>query len=219
MSPVSPTAVNIIDTLALYRVVTYHAEQGRPVTVAYRELCSLLATFRRNHGFRNADATIAVVSQNPDNSGQARFVDALDKLEISVVPISFWNAYVSVPGQAERAEVGIQTAASTLAYLLGLLGGRVNPEVVLVTSIFDLYHPLLDFTDTRGGRVILSFFRRNLDMRWGQAIDLSPKDDDDGDDGDSDSSLAFEDLEPFSKPLLGIEARPGHRTGKGLGVI
>jgi hypothetical protein len=176
-----------------------NAEDGgvaRPASFDYGEALRFLADAREKFGFGKAQKAIAFVTSDPASEPQARFFTALTKRGILVQPVDYRHAMPTLPigTESDRTELRLASVTNQISYLLGLLAGRENPEIVLVTRCFEIFGPLTDFVANRGGKAMIAFFRRFMDGRWAHNGLFDP-----------DSPIKFVDLEPVSKLLLGVD--------------
>lgn len=196
MAKKAVSSIDIIDTVFTYGLVEWaKATLDQSVTFSYAELARLLAHVRQAEGFRASDAIFAPVAVDTMSDPQRRFIEALDRMGITVERVDYRHTYVSVPRTpgADRAERSVTSLTPYMAYLLGMLAGREAPEVLIVTGSFDLHGTLLDFVERRNGRATIAYFKRFLDQRWIQNGLLE--------DG---FPIKFVDLESQSEALLGI---------------
>jgi len=193
-----PTSLNLIDTHWLFRVIeNLKTAEGRTVSLNYRELLRVLADYRRANGFGVADESIAPAAVDPRSESQQRFVEALRQIGLVVDPVDYRTTFVSHLPQDERGDRPAASLGQYLSYVMGLVANRTNPEIVVVTGAFDVYLPLLDFANRRGGKAAVAFFRRYLDPRWVEIARL----------GERDGVVPFIDLEPMAEALLGFNLR------------
>jgi hypothetical protein len=190
-----PSSVDILDCQSLYGVVESIKELlGQSAPLNYGALLEYLAEIRATLGFRPAETCLAVAAIDELSEAQGRFVQALQRLGIVVHRINWRQALnAPPPGTAgERVPLG-SSLAPQIAYVLGLLASRENPEVLVVSSNFHLYHPLIDFVQERRGKAALVFFEQFLDHRW-EAVRPWEK-----------SGLKFVGLDSASPKLLGVD--------------
>jgi hypothetical protein len=157
-------------------------------------LLDTLAEARRLLGWRAAEVTLAAASVDKLSEAQQRFLKALERLGIMVEAVPFRHAQHAVPlsGATNERQTGPGSSlAPQIAYALGLLADRTAPEVLLVSSDFGLFHPLLDFVRNRGGKAALAFFKRFLEPRWAALLDKP--------------DIRLIDLDPASTKLLGLD--------------
>jgi hypothetical protein len=210
-----PASLNVVDTLSIFGAVeALKDSREKPVVFSYRELLTLTEQTRKQFGLRPADATVAAVALDPSSEPQRRFVDAISNMGISVEEVDYRDSYVSLPGgYVERQERPVSSLSPSLAYLIGLVAERSDkPQVVVVSGSFDLYGPLLDFVNTRGGDAVLCFFKSFLDKRWTHRAGVL----------NSDSPIRFVDLDPHGQALVGMDlsgSRSAVGRSKGLASI
>ncbi len=153
------------------------------------------------------DLLFAFVAINPEHEGQKKFCAYLRGQGFAVDETDFRDAFI-VPNR----EFPYQRLSTRLAYMAGMLtapydkGGnqRELPHLVVVTDAFDLYAPLVDYTQTRGGQVTIAFFRRGMEDRW-QRAGLFVED----------SSIRFCDLSDDAKAIVGADLASGIGTKEG----
>ncbi len=204
----APSSLNIIDTLFLFDVLGWIKEVlGQQSTFDYSESLAALEVGRRKHGFRPAEATLAVAAVDPLSEQQRRFTDALVRRKIIVQSVDYRHAYVSNPRAflGDRPDRPISSVAAQLSYVIGLLAARKDPEVVVVSGAFELFKPLSDFVQVRGGKAAIAFFRQFLDPRWG-SVGLF----------DASFPIMWIDLGDSAESLLGVDLRNEKTlTGRG----
>lgn len=146
---------------------------------------------------------LAFVAVNFDNPAQKKFVSYLEHhLSFVVDQTDFRDAFI-LPDRKS----GYQRLSTRIAYVAGMLSAR-KPELVVVSDAFDVYYPLLDIVQNRGGRVTLAFFRSALEPRW-ERVGLFT----------NDSPIKFIDLDSYARKIIGAnltsQGFPGRRTGLG----
>jgi hypothetical protein len=190
----------LVDTTSIY---AYHqslkegkvAPQGN---INYAALLDALnsAVSPSKVGDVTFDPMFAFVAINPEHEGQQKFCYYLrHQLGFFVDETDFRDAFV-VPDK----EIRYQRLSTRLAYVTGLLA-RNRPHILAVTDAFDVYYPLLDYVEHRGGTATLAFFRRGLEERW-QRVGVF----------DEDSRIGFFDLTSHAKKILGVDL--GVSSGK-----
>src|SRR5262249_300443 len=159
------------------------------------KLKEILEKVREQPEFKlgKAQLELAFAAIDPHSDPQRRFLEALKGIGIEQEAIDYRHAYVSAPVPNDRAERPSLSLSANTAYVLGMLADRHNPEVVVCSPSFDLYHPLKDFVEVRNGKAVLAYFRRSLDPRWAHSGLF-----------ERESPITFFDLEEFSEELLGI---------------
>jgi hypothetical protein len=200
------TSLNYFNGLDLFEAVKQlrgdKPTDGTGPNTDYKALRLLCGEIRRKHDMQlEAGATIAAVAVDENSDKQRRFVDALGKMGIKTDAVKYQWAYVGqVGGQLEKGELPpTQSLAAGVTYWMGLIAGRaevqgVQPEMLIVTGVFDIYRSLLDFVQFRGGKAVLLFPRSMLDHRWFTQGGL----------GTSECPIKFEDLEPYGADVFGI---------------
>ncbi|MES2793798.1 MAG: hypothetical protein V4719_29555 [Planctomycetota bacterium] len=208
VSAPKPSRLTIYDCQSTFQMVDRareHAggnsddgEFSRSVSFDYGAAEQYLNEARVNVGLGSAELSIAIATSDPASEAQSRFFTALHKKGILVEQVDFRHATPTLPLGAEydRSDHKQPSVATQISYALGILTARESPEVVIVTRCFEIYGPVLDFVSNRGGKAAIAFFRRSMDGRWAQNGLFDP-----------DSPVAFIDLEPVSRLLLGVDLR------------
>ncbi len=194
----------IVDASSLYQSTAVLSERyGKTrVTLDYSCLRICLESVRRGLGWRPATKTIALLATDPDSEGQRRFKDMLCRAGYDVSDVHYRDAFVSLPpGQSisEASAKSVTSFAAHLSYIAGLMARHADPQVLVVTHLFELCGPLTDLACRvagTGGRsnVGLAYFLSLLDYRWG-AVGLTKPG----------HPIEFVDLEPYSQELLGLD--------------
>lgn len=159
---------------------------------------------RFNHMF-------AFVAINPEHEGQQKFCAFLRSQGLTVDVTDYRDAFV-LPNR----EHPYQRLSTRLTYMAGMLSApydrdgnrRQLPHIVAVTDAFDVYFPLLDYVQNRGGQASIAFFRRGMEDRWQRAGLF-----------DDDSPITFLDLSDDAKAILGADLSSSFNPregGKGL---
>lgn len=190
---------DIVDMIRQYRLIAPPEHAGSAPNFDYRACFGVIDEGRKKHGFESSQNSLALATIDPESEGQSRFITAISRLGILVEPIDFRDASVTLPlaEDGERADRRyLRTLAPNITYVVGLLAARQSPEVVIVTRAFELFRPLRDFVEKRGGKAAIAFFRRFIDPRFGIAGLFEP-----------DSSVKFIDLEPYAEQLVGCDVR------------
>src|SRR5450755_142412 len=217
----SSQSINLVDCNSLLEVGEAIAavEQLDRVQVEYSKLSERLKAERVQAQWAQANVSIALVSANEGSEPQQRFSAMLNKSGFET-DISFYrNNYVSVPAGRKPTDFYEQTKdrhqrplvslASRLAYALGLLARYDEPQVIIVSHVFELYWPMLNFAqrNTRA-RVGLAYFAEFLDYRWKQAGIL-----------EKEFPFKFFNLEEHSAELLGgvdLRGSTSNQAGKAV---
>jgi hypothetical protein len=150
---------------------------------------------------------LAFLGIDPENEGQKRFVSYLrTKEHFTVDACDYRDSYV-LPDRGSG--VPYQRFSSKISYLAGMVAHRAA-HLVVCSDAFDLYYPLLDYVQVRGGKASLVFFRTGMEPRWHRVGLLK-----------EDSPIQFLDLDPFAKGIIGVDLGPaGSPTVKsGLGSL
>ena len=189
----------MVDLIRHYRSLGPVDQAGPPPNFDYRACSDVVGEGRRHLGFHPSQNALAMATIDPESEGQARFITAISRLGILVEPIDFRDASVtlSLIGDGDRSERKyVRTLAPNITYVVGLVASRKSPEIVVVTRAFELFRPLLDFVEKRGGKAAIAFFRRFLDPRFGVAGLF-----------EADSPVKFIDLDPHAEKLVGCDVR------------
>lgn len=203
----SPSRFDIFDCQSAFEVVDFirqfrssATEQVGPApNFDYRACFDVLREEREKLGFSPAQKSLAVATVDSESDSQARFLTAISKLFDYLEPIDFRDASITLPlgGDTDPSERRyVRSLAPNIMYVVGLLAGRQQPEVVIVTRAFELFGPLQDFVTKRNGKAAIAFFRRYLDRRFAQAGLF-----------DADSPVRFIDLDPHSERIVGCDVR------------
>lgn len=208
-----PASLDLVDTNALFKLTErLKAREGRPVVLNYNTLLRILEAVRRARGFRPADQSFAPAAIDTRSDSQKRFITALTQLGMVVDPIDYRVTFITAGG--DDRERSMTSLGPYLTYIAGLIAGRENPELVLVTGSFEPYLPLLDFTSRRDGKALLCYFRAFLDPRWSDIGRIF----------EPESAIKFYDLTPDAQSLLGVplvdeEHGEAGMAPTGLGLI
>jgi hypothetical protein len=178
---ISTSRLDVFDCTSIFDF-TEHAKtylrlsgSDAPVSVPsfeYRAAFDVLKEWRHENGFDPADRTLAFASVDPESDGQSRFVTALIRMNILVEAIDFRHAAVTVPlvGDSDTTNRRyIRSVSANIAYVLGLLAAQRSPDAVIVTRSFEIFEPLRDFVERRGGKAAIAFFKRFIDGRYAAA--------------------------------------------------
>lgn len=194
----------IIDASSLFEACDFFTGRtGRSkINLNYAELKSILDHFREIHGWPTSTINTALLSIDPESSGQQRFNTMLERSGFESDPIHYRDNFVSLPpgktpkgGDENYVDKPIVSMASRISYIAGLLAHRPDTHLLIVSHGFELYGPLLDLSHRLSqGRVGLAFFGSLLDYRW-KASGLFQ----------DDSHLSFCDLDQYSSELLGLD--------------
>jgi len=211
------SSLNLVDTNQLFKVTEWaraHALPGAPEkgpTLSYSELLRSVGEFRKSHGLRTPDASLAFVSMDPTNKSQQKFPEALERMGYAVERLDYRHNYVAPigtgSGDVDRTErPSVASLGPQLAYVLGVMTGQATasgpkPEVVLVSGGFEVFGPLSHFVRRTGGVAVLAFFRRFVDARWITSGLLDPG-----------GPIRFMDLDPHAEALLGVDLAKVSRT-------
>jgi hypothetical protein len=147
---------------------------------------------------------LAFVAVNFDNAPQKKFVSYLQhQLKFIVDQTDFRDAFVLPDRQSDY-----QRLSTRIAYVAGMLSQK-KPNLLVVTDAFDVYFPLLDLAQNRGGTVQIAFFKSAMESRWDR-VGLFQRD----------SLIEFIDLDPFAKTIIGVDlgssqGLSGPRSGLG----
>lgn len=192
----------LLDTSAVFDFQQHLKAHDYPVHGSI-DYGALVTAVRSQAGTLAFDPMLAFVAIDPEHEGQRKFTYFLDKkLGFIVDETDFRNAFV-LPNR----ESSYQRLSTRLTYVAGLLAHK-PPHIIAVTDAFDVYFPLLDYVQTRGGRVTLAFFRRGLEERWQRTGIFEGK-----------SPLGFFDLSGDADAILGADLSVGipEKTRTGLG--
>ena len=203
----------IYDTAQLYGVQKAVNEQfgESKTTTNYQQLGVVLSERTAEHGADHPDLIYAPVALDPRSEAQRRFTDALRGMGVYPDGIDYRHTFVSNPGgvHGERPDRPISTLAPWIVHAIGLMSRHESPIVVLVSGSFEPYYPLVDFVSKRGGKAYVAFFRRYLDVRWGQFTNLL----------DGESPIGWLDLEPQAPRILGVDlVSAGQSSGPSSGL-
>jgi hypothetical protein len=210
----------LVDSTSIFDFQQYLKNHSYPVqgNINYG---TLLDTLRRNFGVDSFHPMFAFVAINPEHEGQQKFcaylrnqgfvVDETDFRDAFVVPKEAYVGARAEPNERSK-ESSYQRLSTRIAYLTGMLTSkhdsrgreRTPPHLVVVTDAFDVYYPLLDYAENRGGEVTVAFFRRGMEDRWQRAGLF-----------DDDSPVRFCDLSENGKEILGTDL--GSSIGKTKG--
>ncbi len=181
---------------------------SRQAAIDYRMLDEALVQANRG----TFGQKIAFVSINKEHDGQRKFCDFLASvLQFTVDETDYRDAFVT-PNRLESVQY--QRLSTRITYLAGLLVQRQEtpPPLVVVSDAFDLYYPLLDYVQNRGGRVSIAFFRSGMEERWNRVGLFSEE-----------SPIRFIDLSDFAESILGVDLslapERNQKEGGGLGSI
>lgn len=198
-----PSRLDIFDCLSIFdtienlpRFIADPSKLPQTANFDYRACQGVLGNARVQNKFQVAQGTIALATVDPSSEGQSRFIAALARLGILVEAVDFRNASVTTRLREDGERNFSATVGPEIAYVIGLLAGRPSPEVVVVSRVFEVFAPLMDFTTNRGGKAAIAFFKRFMDPRFGISGLF-----------EQDFPIRFIDLEPFSQELLGLELR------------
>ncbi|MBU0718668.1 MAG: hypothetical protein KJ749_10505 [Planctomycetes bacterium] len=196
----------LVDTTSVFSFQQYLKKHDYPVqgNINYG---ALLESLHRNFPNGGFNPMLAFVAINPEHEGQQKFCAYLRNQQFIVDETDFRDAFV-IPDK----ESPYQRLSTRIAYLAGMLaqkydqrgGKRTLPHLVVVTDAFDVYYPLLDYIQNRGGAVTVAFFRRGLEDRWQRAGLF-----------DEDSDVQFCDLSVDARVILGVDlgSTLGQRKG------
>ena len=193
----------LIDTSAVFAFQQFLKAHDYPVQ-SNIDYGALLAAVKSRYAPQPAfEPMFAFVAIDPEHEGQRKFTTFLDKkLGFLVDETDFRDAFV-LPNR----ESSYQRLSTRVTYVAGLLAHK-QPDLVVVTDAFDVYFPLVDYVQHRGGRVTLAFFRRGLEERWQRTGLFEGK-----------SPIEFLDLSADSDAIIGTDLSLGHsekgRTGLG----
>lgn len=212
--PVSVRSVDFWDALTLYNAAnSFTGFSGKgPQYAGVLDAC---AQARREFSLPEAEQIQLLSATDPSNEGQASWrghIVRMDMQRIVNVDLPFWESAVTLPPprpDEDKAFRPVYSLATLIAYQLGVLSTRRNPSVVIVSSAFELAAPAADLAHRANATVVVAFWRSMLDPRWERSgFILRPS-----------SPLKFFDLEPVSRPILGMDigrsseepTRPGGR--------
>ena len=209
------SSVVIIDSLFIFGVLEYINRQGKfgKVTMNYRTLIRYLLEGQIIGGlpFRKPEKILIECAISSTSEPQRRFTEMLRGCGYLVQEVDYSRTYIFPAPTAHLGREGGNGVASlspTIAYLLGMISGRKNPQVLVVSGCISLFDPLVDFVKNRGGKAGIVFFKRFLDPEW-MVRGL----------GNEDFPIKFYDLAILSKDLLGIDSftqKDTKQTGVGI---
>lgn len=136
---------------------------------------------------------IAFASINREHEGQQKFCAFLRSIGFTVDETDYRDAFINPDRSAQQ----YQRLSTRIAYLAGLLvqkGRNHQPHLVVVTDAFDVYYPLVDYVQRRGGQATIAFFRSGMEERWSR-VGLF----------DNDSPVMFQDLSEHSERIMGVD--------------
>jgi hypothetical protein len=194
----------LVDATSIFAFQQYlkdhdYSVQGNP------NYAALLDALRCEFPENDFNPKLAFVAISFEHEGQKKFCTFLQHQGFIVDPTDYRDAFV-LPDRSSP----YQRLSTRLTYVAGMLSAK-RPHLVVVTDAFDTYYPLLDFVQTRGGKVSLAFFRSGLEARWQRAGLFN-----------DDSPIHFVDLDLYAKSILGADlgSRQGPPIGKtGLGSL
>lgn len=176
-----------------------HRVHGNP---DYQSLLDVLQTHFPNRVF---DPKLAFVAINLEKESQKKFSGFLHHLGFLVDITDFRDAFI-LPDRT----TSYQRLSTRITYVAGLLAHK-KPHLVVVTDAFDVYYPLLDIVQNRGGEATVAFFRSGLETRW-ERVGLFSEE----------SPIKFVDLDPYAQEIIGVDLKSkkdsGARKG-GLGSL
>jgi hypothetical protein len=201
---VRPMSGLLVDATSVFAFQQFLKDRDFPVS-GNPNYGNLIDVLRKEFPENDFDPMLAFVAISFDNEGQKKFVTFLHHQGFIVDVTDYRDAFI-LP---ERTNP-YQRFSTRITYVAGLLAAK-RANLIVVTDAFDTYYPLLDFVQTRKGKVTIAFFRSGMEARW-QRVGLF----------DDDSAIKFVDLEPHAKAIVGVDlgSKKGRDDAKmGLGSL
>jgi hypothetical protein len=124
--------------------------QGNP------NYAALIGTLEAEFPNESLEPRIGLLALDPQNENQKKFSDFMhDKLHFIVDATDFRDAFILPDHPYQRL-------STRITYLAGLFASK-RPSLIVVSDAFEIYYPLLDIVQARGGNVTVAFFRTGME--------------------------------------------------------
>jgi hypothetical protein len=178
----------LVDTTSVFAFHQYLKDHDYPVQ-GNPNYAALLDAIKTEFPDDEFNPKLAFVAVSFENEGQKKFSTFLQhQLGFIVDATDYRDAFI-LPDRSNP----YQRLSTRITYVAGMLSPK-RPHIVVVTDAFDVYYPLLDLVQNRGGKVSIAFFRSGLEARWPRAGLFN-----------DDSVIKFVDLDPYGKTIIGSD--------------
>lgn len=190
----------LIDGSALFlKTRARLAQRHQSARLDYTKLDQLM---RRQAGLaaegENFDPAIFFTTVDRSNDGQVKFLKVIEQLGWDVEALPLWEAD-PFPRDAVFAEGRNEFIRfdSSIAFALGYLS-ELKGRIVVVSDSYGLAKPLQAAASYGEARIVLAFYRQELDPRWSAFLNANP-------------DVEFWDLEAHDEELFGIIGRDDYQ--------
>ena len=178
----------LVDTTSIFAIQQYLKEHDFPVQ-GNPNYAGLVAALESEFPDENFEPKISFLAVDFQNENQKKFSGFMqNQLGFIVDATDYRDAFI-MPDRSSP----YQRLSTRITYLAGLFASK-RLHLVVVSDAFEIYYPLLDIVQNRGGKVSLAFFRSGMEPRFQRAGLFS-----------ADSPIQFIDLDPHAKKIIGVD--------------